>query len=74
MPFYFLSERKRPNLVITVIHNYIYRHWLRPYRNDLIYKCFLAKLIRRSETLNCSAPLSKAIVNTLCSLNNSIYE
>ncbi|GAB1316349.1 hypothetical protein MFIFM68171_06559 [Madurella fahalii] len=72
VPFYILAN-EQCQLVFMVLHNYIYRRWLRPYRSEIEYERYICKFISPLDLDNHgSTPPSTSVINSLISLNNAI--
>jgi hypothetical protein len=67
------SDNHRWELLDTVLHNYIYRRWFRPYRSDIEAEQFLCKFIFPYALPDDSEPSpSDATISTRVSLNAAI--
>ncbi|KAK3933937.1 hypothetical protein QBC46DRAFT_300566 [Diplogelasinospora grovesii] len=59
-------------LVNTVLYNYIYRRWFRPYRSEIERSRFICKFIAPIDLPDRSTPPSTSVIDTLTSLNHTI--
>ncbi|KAL6887872.1 hypothetical protein GGI43DRAFT_417258 [Trichoderma evansii] len=67
----YIPRHRRWNLLHTVLHNYIYRRWFRPYQSEIEHQRFLCKFIAPRNLLN-KGRLSEASIQTIISLHEAI--
>lgn len=58
-------------LLSTVLHNYIYRRWFRPYRNEIERERFICKFITPKDLVDEASP-SQSTIDSIASMNRAI--
>lgn len=69
--FYILPDRPQLDCHGTILHNYIYRRWFRPYRSDIECKRFICKFIAPKDLPDNSATLQLNI-DSVVRLNDNV--
>ncbi len=77
VPIYLLRGKKQPVRIsgwfyLTVFLNYLYRAWFRPYRSDIEFRQFIARLIRPKGFIDTDDTTS--VVDLVLSLTESICD
>lgn len=70
VPVYLLTIPQR-RLLATVLHNYIYRRWFRPYRSEIEHQRFICKTITPKDLPDEPTP-SPSTIETLAAMNGAI--
>lgn len=59
-------------LLKTVLHNYIYHRWFRPYRSEIDHGRFICKFIAPRHLPNDDSPPTPSTIETIISLNRAL--
>ncbi|KAH8124204.1 hypothetical protein ACSS6W_006924 [Trichoderma asperelloides] len=67
----YIPRYRRWSLLFTVLHNYIYRQWFRPYQSEIEHQRFLCKFIAPRDLGNKGRP-SQTSIQSIISLHEAI--